>query len=393
MSSFSFRKSVKYLAAMTILPTGMALVGVGTSGAQSYTQPSKNLAKPFITSRFSVTPILIGTSLSHNFSVEGNIQSERLTQPDDLTELGSVMFVAFQNRVGPQGQPSSSGNTSSTVVETTLAGKVLAQFDILGHLDGLTADSAHNRVVATVNEDANSSIFTITPSAPGGSRVKQYFYNQTLSHGGGTDAISIYHSQILVSASAPTNSNGPAVFLVTLDPTTSVATVIPVFFDNSQADQANVKTTGSVQLALTDPDSNAVVPGTSPRFPGDFVLDSQGDQQQIYVHDAGGPAQSLSVLNLSQSINDTVWVTDPSGVLYVTDHAHDTVDVVRGHMVVGTAFVAATPCDSNIAPGICPAAGYPANYLGFLDMNTGVITPVNVSGSALQPAGLQFVTN
>ena len=393
MSLFPFRKMVKYLAAITILPTGIALIGGGVSGAQSYAQPSKKLATPPTSSSFSVTSILTGSSLLHDFSAQGGIQSGYLSQPDDLTELGSVLFVAFQNHVGPQGQPSSSGNTSSTVVEMTLAGKVLANVDISGHLDGLTADAAHNRVVATVNEDANSSIFTITPSVPVGVRVKQYFYNQALSHGGGTDAISIYHGRILVSASAPTTSDGPAVFAVTLDPLTSVATVVPVFFDNSQANLANGQTAGSVQLALTDPDSNGVVPGTSPRFPGDFVLDSQGDQQQIYVHDAGGPAQKLSVLNLSQAINDTAWVTGSSGVLYVTDHTHDTVDAVHGQMTVGTAFVAATPCDSNNAPSICPTNEYPANYLGFLNMNTGIITPVNVSGSALQPAGLQFVTN
>ncbi len=36
-----------------------------------------------------------------------------------------------------------------------------------------------------------------------------------------------------------------------------------------------------VNLDLTDPDSNQTVPPDGPRFAGNFMLTSQGDQQQI----------------------------------------------------------------------------------------------------------------
>ena len=39
----------------------------------------------------------------------------------------------------------------------------------------------------------------------------------------------------------------------------------------------------TVKLALTDPDSNEVVPWAAPRFGGAFMLTSQGDKEQIYV--------------------------------------------------------------------------------------------------------------
>ena len=65
----------------------------------------------------------------------------------------------------------------------------------------------------------------------------------------------------------------------------------------------------STQLALTDPDSNEVVPRSSPRFGGDFMLTSQGDLQQIYVSGAGTPHQRLAALTLSQSVDDTAWPT------------------------------------------------------------------------------------
>ena len=140
----------------------------------------------------------------------------------------------------------------------------------------------------------------------------------------------------------------------------------------------------SVALALTDPDSNFVVPHSSPRFGGDFVLDSQGDQQQVYMHNAGRAGQQLYVLNLSQSVDDTVWATSSNGTLYATD-GNTTVYALRGHIAIGTAFSAVTPGNANNAP---PNPG--PNYLATLDLNTGVLTPV--AGVTFAVKGLVFVS-
>jgi hypothetical protein len=62
----------------------------------------------------------------------------------------------------------------------------------------------------------------------------------------------------------------------------------PLLNDNAIATVANAGAEGrQTQLALTDPDSSEIVPGQAPRFQGDYVLDSQGDRQQIYLHDLG----------------------------------------------------------------------------------------------------------
>jgi hypothetical protein len=53
-------------------------------------------------------------------------------------------------------------------------------------------------------------------------------------------------------------------------------------------------------------------------------------------------------------------------------------------------FVADTPCGANDAPSTCPAAGFPANYLGKLNPKTGVITPVDLIGPAVAPQGMLF---
>jgi hypothetical protein len=115
------------------------------------------------------------------------------------------------------------------------------------------------------------------------------------------------------------------------------------------------------------------------------------DKEQIYVHDPATRHQHLWVLALSQSVDDTAWATTFSGALFAADHDADTVDIVTGSFIPGTAFVAVTPCDASNAPATCPAPGFPANYLGALNMFTGKIIRVSTRGASLQPQGMIFV--
>src|SRR5262249_16061821 len=93
-----------------------------------------------------------------------------------------------------------------------------------------------------------------------------------------------------------------------------------------------------VTLALTDPDSNGVVPSSSPEFAGDFMLNSQGDEELIF-----------------------------SG-----------------------AYTAVAPCNANNAPSACPGPGYPANSLGTISLETGAVGRVALNG-VVTPKGLIFV--
>jgi hypothetical protein len=352
---------------------------------------------------FHVSQILLGTSLHHTYTPSGSTtaHSEALSDPDDISRLGSDLFVGFQNGVGPQGQANTDGNLDSTVVELTLSGHVVAQWDVRGKTDGVTADPGLG-VLATVNEDAHSALYLIRPSGPGTSAATRYSYNESLPHKGGTDAISVDDGQILISASAPGTTGTaapqptyPAVYLAKLDATTKVATITPVFLDESSATVANKGTSQygtSTKLALTDPDSNEIVPSPGTRFAGDFMLTSQGDKEQIYVNGAGTTHQSLHVLKLTQSVDDTAWPTDTSGSLYSTDSTNDAVDVVTGPFVIDEPLVVATPCGANGSPSTCPAPKYPANYLATMNPNTGEVTRVAIAGSTYVPqGGLAFV--
>ena len=343
--------------------------------------------------------ILNGAKLHHTFVPAGSKtrKTEALSSPDDITILDGHLFNNFQNGVGPQGQPSSDGNTDSTIVEYTTSGRVIHQWDIKGKCDGVTADPARGFVIATVNEDANSSIYTITPGGP----VVHYKYNKPLPHFGGTDAISIYHGLVLVSASAPGTTGKaapqptyPAVYAVFFNRHTRIATALPLFYDEATASVANVGASAGkkVRLALTDPDSNEIVPNSAPRFRGDFMLTSQGDEEQIFVQPRRHGGFGLAVLKLTHSVDDTAWAVSRDGRLYGSNTAGDTVDVITGPFRPGEIFAAVTPCDENSAPATCPAPGFPPNYLGTLNPWTGVLTAVPLSGPTFGPQGMIFVS-
>ena len=120
------------------------------------------------------------------------------------------------------------------------------------------------------------------------------------------------------------------------------------------------------------------------------MLDSQGDLELIFDRPYGSGA-GLSVLSITKSVDDTAWVTSHDGALYTTDATADTLDVVYGGLGVGTAYTAVTPCNANSAPSTCPAPGYSANCLGTVNLTTGALTAVPLSGAAVQPKGLMFV--
>ena len=352
------------------------------------------------------------TSFGHAPSVMVNGKPFAVTGPDDITSLGGNLFVNYQNGVGPRGEPATAGTTFSTIIEYSRDGRVRRSWNLTGKSDGLTADPATGLVISTLNEDGNSSLATINPEARAGHQVVLYSYasGNPLPHGGGTDAVSIYHGKIFISASAPGAaatpvSPSPAVYQADLDRTsasTGTVSLKPVFYDTSTATVANTAaptsssespnppsygafpTPGStVTLALTDPDSSEIVPPASPRFAGDFVLDSQGDQQLIFDRQ-WGTHQNLSVLFLLQSIDDSAYVSDEEGAIYFTNATTNEIVRLRGNLTPGEVLVSATPGDANnsvTAP----------NYLATLDLNTGSVTAV-AALSALHPKGMIFMS-
>jgi hypothetical protein len=303
-----------------------------------------------------------------------------LTGPDDITTLQGAVFVAYQNGVGAKGEPSTTGNTDSTVVEYARSGRALAHWQVTGKVDGMAADPQRRRVVATVNEDGNSSLYTITPDDRS-DELRHYTYTPSpLPHGGGTDSIAVLDGTLFVTASAPapdangTTYSGPALYRVSLAGSTATAT--GVLKDNSTAVDAG--TGRPVTLNLSDPDSSTVVPRQAPRFAGQVMLDSQGDSQEIFIAHPGRSDQRATVLHLNTQVDDSAVVSASCGTLLVTDAGKDEVVAVTGRFPRGQVFTS-VPNDSTTLPAT----------LGTLDLSTGKVSAYSAAFS--NPKGLLYL--
>jgi len=288
-----------------------------------------------------------------------------VTGPDDITRLGTAVAVAWQNGIGPLGEPAPSGTTQSDVVLYTAHGAALDDWKVTGHVDGLAADPMRGEIIATVNEDGNTSLFTIDTRSLWAQPVKyNYSPEPDSAHtggvftGGGTDGVQVLpDGRLLISASAPNDgSGGPvpdatATFVATLDRHSHTARLAPTFADDAEAIDALTGETvtlgapGASPKALTDPDSNALVPGSSPLYAGQYMLNSQGDQLLVFARVLEDRQLGLTELPLSRGgtpagVDDVSWTTDEGGTLYVVDHAASVVYAVTGPFVPGESFAA-----------------------------------------------------
>ena len=374
MKTFNLRTATWLGAAVVVA----GLLGMAGCSSSSSTSSSASPSASAPTGTLTVKQIVFGSTL-------------KLSQPDDIVTLGGNLYVGFQNGVGSMGEPAPSGNLNSALAEFTPSGHLVNKWELKGKIDGMGADPAANRVIVTVNEDGNSSLYTVS-----GATVTHYTYSPSpLPHLGGTDSVSVYQGKILIAASAPGTGgkapkNAPAVYVVTLSGGT--ATAAPFFAINATATAANGSNSGSkVTLALTDPDSTEIAPSSSAAFAGDFMLNSQGDLQLIFS-DASGT--NLKVLKLSQAVNDSAWATSASGTLYVTDSSANTLDAITGTFKPGTMYTAVAPCNANSAPAVCPVPSpspYGNNYLGTIDLTSGAVSKVTTVIGPVIPKGMIFV--
>ncbi|MGI8803819.1 MAG: hypothetical protein ACR2KV_16915 [Solirubrobacteraceae bacterium] len=290
--------------------------------------------------------------------------SGTLIKPDDIARLDGRIFVAFQNGVGPNGEPAKNGTTDSTIVEYSDSGAVLGRWNATGRVDGLAADPMKHLIYATVNEDSNSSFYVLNPSAAAPLQLRHLTYNDPNGAiTGGTDAVSVDRfGNIYLSASNPAAPDSNVVAKATIDsPTVGQVTVAPTFPANAAGVNDGNNPGQTTTLAITDPDSNAIVPASSPRFAGQFVVDSQGDGQLIFGPlPLGTPTDPSTLTQLTLSVpgqtngtnptlDDVRWTNSSRGVLYVVDQGANIIYRVSGPFQAGQAFGSA-PTDASNPP-------------------------------------------
>lgn len=246
---------------------------------------------------------------------------------DDVAFLEGRLFLGCQNKTLSVG-----GGGNSTLIEYTPAGAVVKTWSIKDKIDGMGADPLNHRVIITLDEDATSHLAIITPSAPAGQQVTPYTYSPdprgastpaVLHTGGGTDQVSVDSAgHILITGSHAGLKTGTAVFKVVLTPPSSLtgtgtATLSPTFLDNAAAANGNTGS-GTVNLALGDVDSGAIVPQSSPRFGGSYVIDDQTALELVFANNIF-KGTGLTLLKTPFGLDDILWATSGGGTLYVVD--------------------------------------------------------------------------
>ena len=284
-------------------------------------------------------------------------------KPDSVEVVGQHVFVGYQNG----GNPDGSNHKPSTVVEYTMRGVVVRTVQVPGHCDGLRLDPYTHMLWATSNEDANSLLTIMDPSA---GTAKTYPLGAT-AHSGGYDDLAFIGGKVFISGSNPTLDSQavntrPALY--TLRMPNGMPAVQPDVMGNARA--RDMTTGHMTTINMVDPDSLTVDPA------GDVVQDNQGGSALLFVHHPGTARQSLSTLPLATQVDDTVWATSSRGQLLVADASRNTIYSVTAPFTPGTVYTE-TPNDSSI-PSI----------VGVLDPHTGFISPVIIGLGS--PSGLAF---
>jgi hypothetical protein len=235
------------------------------------------------------------------------------TKPDSIVQIGSNVFIAVGDDVGPDGAPGPSGKQNVEILEYTLSGTLEKTFSAAGHNDGLMAFNT-STLWAMSNEDCNPKLTVINLA----SGTQQLYTPQSslvtagclTNTNGGIDDMQIVGGTVYVSASnpnptppgaCPADSSTPgcpngvstaaAVFALKLNADGTTFNLTPTFTSGSTA--VNVVKNANGTLNMTDPDSEAVAPDGST-----LVVDSQQDSELVFIKNPG-TLQTVSYLPIA----------------------------------------------------------------------------------------------
>ena len=337
-----------------------------------------------------------------------------VTNCNDLTSLANAdytqtripvgdLFVGCSNGVlsnGRGGPPNRKADTS-TMVEYTTAGKYVKQWSVANQIAGMAGEPLHRRVLISLDSAANSALVFIDPNIG----EVQYAYSpdpqsasaaKSLHTGGGTQSIVVdSNDDIFVTASHPTRLAATASFKVVLSPPSGpsgegAAALSPTFSDDAIAANGNTGK-GKVKLALREIDANAIVPSSSRRYGGDYVVDDEATRQLVFSRKVTA-GKGLTVLRTTLGLRDIRWATSKGGTFYLvrrgtqTPLAKSSLYKVTGPFVKGDAY--ATTSDGelvrvNLSNGnLTPIVRGLGTSVGLVYVNPdGTVTQLPVNGS------------
>ena len=299
----------------------------------------------------SITTFAIGTAVN-------------ATQPDSITLSKNSVWVEYGN-----GADSTGLHGSSTIVQYKRNGQVRYTYSIAGSVDGLKVDPRTGLVWALQNQDGNSTLSLIDPKKHAVTGPIPYAVTSSIR---GYDDVVFRGNQVFLSYTNPVLPTDPTIQLLQNGSDPLVVTPILLM----DATGTNLATGQPNQpISDTEPDSLKLTPT------GDLMLTGEADGQLIFVENPG-PNQSVSFLQLIDpstglnisGIDDAVITSAGEEVFYLSDTGNNRVLKIEvDHVPVGSLF--------------CSISSL--NYLGLVDIHSGVATPFvsNLNG----PHGLELV--
>ena len=264
--------------------------------------------------------------------------------PDSLATVGGNVFVGYGNGGAPDG----SGGAMSTIAEYSAKGALLGTVAVTGHNDGLRYDAATGQLWAIQNEDGNPNLVLINPATLTAAAPLSF---SATPHGGGYDDVAFGQNGAYISASAPTASPNTAPAIVSATISGGVVNVTGVL--NGDATATVINGGGTTKLNLQDPDSLTFAPN------GALVLDSQSDQQLVFVNGLANPSQAVSVLNLPSTVDDTAFAAGGRQRMLFTDRGSGIVYELTGVFGAGQAVSAADTLSQIVSVDLSSGAFTP----------------------------------
>jgi hypothetical protein len=256
------------------------------------------------------------------------------TKPDSIVQVGSSVYVAYQDKLNPDGtNPGGvpAGQGANEVVQYDMSGNALRTIAITGHNDGMLLFDSNTLWVMS-NEDSGPYLNVI--DLPSGTVTKVTTTLPTTDvtlHGGGYDDMIMIDGIVYASCSNPDPAKPLARPLVvklkingggTLDATP----VIPGNVAATDVTTGSALTGPPAGLNFQDPDSMAITPN------GDLMVDGQGDSALAFIHSPNvtGPQQAVNFLPVTLGgnpwpIDDTRFAPSGSSFMLVTDTGANTI--------------------------------------------------------------------
>lgn len=318
------------------------------------------------------------------------------------------LFVGCSNGVlsnGRGGPPNRKADTS-TMLEYTTAGKYVKRWSVANQIAGMAGEPLHRRILMPLDSAANSQLVFVDPTIVGSFAEIQYAYSPSpqsasaakpLYTGGGTQSIVVdSKDDIFVTASHPTKLAATASFKVVLTPPNGpppakgTAALSPTFSDDATAANGNTGK-GRVKLAIRQIDANAIVPTSSRRYGGDYVVDDQATRQLVFSSNVTA-GKGLTVLTTTLGVNDIRWATSKGGTFYLIRRGNQkplakaSLYKVTGQFVKGAAYATTSHGELvrvNLSNGkLTPLVRGLGTSVGLVYVNPdGTVTQLPVNGS------------